>query len=141
MIRTVSVLSGTAFGFLISWAGLSNPDAIRRMLLFDDWYLYPMFVSAVAVGFLGLRALRGAGIRALVTHDVVSWTTRPIDRRSVGGSLIFGTGWAISDACPGPVATQLGFGAVWSLCTALGVVLGIVVFLRREAAALEPVPA
>ncbi|MFL5952551.1 MAG: DUF6691 family protein [Gaiellaceae bacterium] len=133
MIRAVSVGSGAAFGFLISWAGLSNPDAIRRMLLFEDWYLYPMFVSAVAVGFLGLRALRGAGFRALVTRDLVSWTSRPIDRRSIVGSVVFGTGWAIADACPGPIATQLGFGAVWSLCTATGVVLGIVFYLRREA--------
>ena len=140
MIRAVSVVAGTTFGFLISWAGLSNPDVIRRMLLFEDWYLYPMFVSAVAVGFLGLRALRGAGVRALVTRDLVSWTTRPIDRRCVVGSVIFGTGWAVSDACPGPIAAQLGFGAVWSLCTAVGVVIGVTFYLRREAVP-APVPA
>jgi uncharacterized membrane protein YedE/YeeE len=131
-IRAVAVLTGTAFGFLISWAGLSDPDRIRRMLLLEDWYLYPMFASAVLVGFLGLRALRGSGFRALVTRDLVAWTTTPLDRRHVVGSVIFGTGWAIADACPGPIATQLGLGSVWSLCTAAGVVAGILVYLRHE---------
>jgi uncharacterized membrane protein YedE/YeeE len=142
-VRVVALAAGVAFGFLISWAGLSSPDEIRRMLLFQDWYLYPMFVSGVATGFLGLRALRGAGFRALVTRDLVRWTTAPPERRHVVGSLIFGLGWCVSDACPGPIATQLGFGAVWSLCTAVGVVGGIAFYLRRRdaraAVAADPV--
>ena len=36
-VRAVAVFAGIAFGFLISWAGLANPDRIRSMLLFDDW--------------------------------------------------------------------------------------------------------
>ena len=132
LVRLVAVSSGMLFGFLISWAGLSDPDRIRRMLLLEDWYLYPMFASAVLVGFLGLRALRGAGFRALVTRDLVAWTTTPLDRRHIVGSVVFGTGWAIADACPGPVAAQLGFGTAWCLCTAAGVVAGIVLYLRYE---------
>lgn len=131
-VRAVAVSAGVAFGFLISWAGLANPDRIRSMLLFEDWYMYPMFVTAVAVGFVGLRALRGAGFRALVTHDLVTWTTAPLERRHVVGSVIFGVGWAIADTCPGPIAAQLGFGQVWSLCTAAGVVAGIALYFRRE---------
>ena len=46
------------------------------------------------------------------------------------GSLIFGTGWAVADACPGPIATQVGQGVLWSLFTITGVVIGMVVFLR-----------
>ena len=106
-MRAVAVSAGIAFGFLISWAGFTNPDRIRNMLLFEDWYLYPMFVSAVTVGFLGLRALRGAGFRALVTRDLVTWTTTPLERRHVVGSVIFGLGWAVADTCPAPIAAQL----------------------------------
>ena len=143
-VRAAATLLGTVFGFLISWAGFSDPDRIRAMLLFEDWYLYPMFVSAVGVGFVGLRALRGSGFRALVTHDLVAWTTTPPARRHVVGSVAFGLGWAISDACPGPIAAQVGFGAVWSLCTALGVVGGLALYFRRAgesavlSTALEP---
>ena len=100
-----------------------------------------MFVSAVTVGFLGLRALRGAGFRALVTRDLVAWTTTPLERRHVVGSAIFGVGWAVADACPGPIAAQLGFGQVWSLCTAAGVFAGIALYFRQEAAKAAQAPA
>lgn len=93
-----------------------------------------MFVSAVAVGFVGLRALRGSGFRALVTRDLVTWTTKPPRQRHVVGSILFGTGWAVADACPGPVAAQLGYASLWSVCTAAGAVAGIVLYLRREEA-------
>jgi uncharacterized protein len=129
-VRAFAVAAGIVFGFVISWAGFAEPDRIRAMLLFEDWYLYPMFVTAVATGFVGLRLLRGR--RALITRDAVAWATTPPERRHVVGALIFGTGWAIADACPGPIAAQLGFGAVWSLCTAVGVVAGIELYLRRE---------
>jgi len=46
--------------------------------------------------------------------------------------VLFGTGWAVAGACPGPVAAQLGQGVTWSLFTVTGVVLGIVVALRTE---------
>ena len=140
-VRALSVAAGLVFGFVISWAGFAEPDRIRQMLLFEDWYLYPMFVAAVATGFVGLRLVRGQ--RALITRDAVSWATAPPERRHVVGALIFGTGWAVADACPGPIAAQLGFGAVWSLCTAFGVVVGIEVYLRRVEARqrLRAVPA
>ena len=48
------------------------------------------------------------------------------------GSLIFGVGWAVADACPGPIATQVGQGVLWSLFTITGVVAGIVLALRVE---------
>ena len=53
------------------------------------------------------------------------------------GSVLFGTGWALADACPGPIATQLGQGIVWSLFTLAGVVVGIWVFLRRRPSAID----
>jgi uncharacterized membrane protein YedE/YeeE len=46
--------------------------------------------------------------------------------------VVFGTGWALAGACPGPVATQLGQGVAWSLLTIAGIVAGIVLFTRRE---------
>jgi len=52
----------------------------------------------------------------------------------VAGALIFGAGWAISDACPGPTAAQLGQGIGWSLFTIAGVVTGITLFSRRQEA-------
>jgi uncharacterized membrane protein YedE/YeeE len=49
--------------------------------------------------------------------------------------MLFGTGWAIADACPGPIATQLGQGIWWSVFTIAGLVTGIAIYLRGQRAA------
>jgi uncharacterized membrane protein YedE/YeeE len=131
-VRAVAVCFGTVFGFLLAWSGLASPDAIRRMLLLEDPYLFEMFATAVAVGFVGVRVVRRVRTRALVTGEVLAWSATPPQRRHVVGAAIFGTGWAIADACPGPIAAQLGGGVVWSLCTAAGVLVGIELYLRRS---------
>ena len=53
------------------------------------------------------------------------------------GSLMFGVGWGVADACPGPIATQVGQGVLWSLFTITGVVGGIVLAQRVSASAGE----
>jgi uncharacterized protein len=65
------------------------------------------------------------------------------ERRHIVGSLVFGVGWGVSDACPGPIATQIGQGIGWGLWTLAGVVIGVYVFLRRSEEtepATDPVP-
>ena len=62
-------------------------------------------------------------------------------RNHVVGSVIFGLGWAVADACPGPIATQLGPGVLWSLFTITGVFGGIVRAQRRSVSARERVSA
>ena len=47
------------------------------------------------------------------------------------GALIFGVGWGISDACPGPIAAQFGQGIGWAVWTLTGVLVGVYLYLRR----------
>jgi uncharacterized membrane protein YedE/YeeE len=92
--------------------------------------LYLFFASAVATSTLGLWLLRRARVRALLTGEPVAWTREAPRRRHVVGSLIFGVGWGVADTCPGPIATQVGQGVLWSLFTIAGVVAGIVLYQR-----------
>jgi uncharacterized membrane protein YedE/YeeE len=131
-IRPTALGFGAVFGMLIAWAGVADPDMIRRMLLLQQARVYLIMASAVAVGFVGLRIVRRWPGRSLVTGETISWTmTRP-DRRHVLGGSLFGLGWAVSDSCPGPIAVQLGAGVVWSLATVAGVGLGVLVYQRRH---------
>jgi len=111
---------------------------IRQALLFQRAYLFLFFASAVLVGTAGLRLLRGLRVRALVTRERIGWPAQPVQRRHITGSVIFGIGWGVADACPGPIATQVGQGIVWGLWTLTGVVTGVYLFLRREQPATEP---
>jgi uncharacterized membrane protein YedE/YeeE len=129
--RLTGLLVGAVFGVALSWTGMTSPVVIRHALLLQDSYLYLMFASAVLTAFVGLRLLRAVRARALLTGDEVCWANPRPERRNVVGALFFGVGWALSGACPGPVATQLGQGIAWSLFTIAGIVTGILLHKRR----------
>ena len=65
-------------------------------------------------------ATAAIGLRLLRRERRVSWTTERPERRHIVGSLVFGVGWGVSDACPGPIATQIGQGIGWGLWTLAG---------------------
>ena len=134
-MRLAGLLVGLVFGVVLSWSGMSDPDVIRGALLFEESYLFLFFASAVIVASVGVRLLRGR--RSLLTRERIDWRSTPVQRRHIAGSVLFGTGWALADACPGPIATQLGQGIVWSLFTLAGVMAGIWVFLRRQPSAID----
>ena len=133
MRRLAALVVGFVFGLTLSWSGMTDPDVLRDGLLFRDSYLFLFFLSALLTAFVGLRVLKVLQARALLTGEPVSWTAVAPERRHVVGSLLFGAGWAIADACPGPIAAQLGQGVLWSVATAAGLVLGVWLFLRRAA--------
>lgn len=141
--RVAGGLVGVVFGVTLSWTGMTSPEVIRSALLLEQSYLYLFFASAVATAFVGLRLLRWRRSRALLTDKPIAWSVDRPQRKHIVGSLIFGLGWGVADACPGPIATQLGQGVWWSLFTIAGVLAGITLYLRRQprpAGATEPEP-
>lgn len=132
MQRLAGLLIGLVFGVTLSWAGMSAPDVIRDALLFHQGYLFFMFASAVATAALGQALLRRrAGQR-------LTFPRERVQRRHVAGSLLFGLGWGVADACPGPIATQIGQGVPWAVFTFAGMLGGVWLYLRRGAAETEP---
>jgi hypothetical protein len=129
---------GVVFGVILSWSGMTSPVVIRQALLFQKAYLYLFFASAVLVATVGLLILRRRQTRALITKQPVSWPRETVGRSHIVGSIIFGLGWGISDACPGPIVTQVGQGIVWGVWTLLGVIVGVYLFLRRDQPDTEP---
>lgn len=135
--RVAGLVVGIVFGVTLSWTGMSSPEVLRSALLLQSSYLYLFFASAVAASTLGLWLLRRARARALLTGEPVAWAREAPRRNHIVGSLVFGVGWAVADACPGPIATQVGQGVLWSLFTITGVVAGIVLAQRVGASAAE----
>jgi uncharacterized membrane protein YedE/YeeE len=136
--RVAGAAIGVVFGLTLCWSGMSNPSVIRDALLFRSAYLFLMFGSAVLVAVVGLRLLRRLQPRALFTGARVAWAVERPERRHVVGSLLFGLGWGIADACPGPITAQLGEGSVWALFTMAGVLAGVNLFLARASRDTEP---
>src|SRR3954451_4935719 len=102
---------------------MMRPDVIRSELLFEDSYLFLFFASAVGTAAIGQQVLRRAGL--------ITWSPERPERRRVTGSLIFGLGWGVSYACPGPIMTQIGQDIVWGVPLLAGVLSGLYLFVRR----------
>jgi uncharacterized membrane protein YedE/YeeE len=136
--RAAGLGVGLVFGVTLCWSGLASPEVIRDALLFKDSYLFLLFASAVLVAAVGQALLRRAERRALLVDTQITCEPERPARRHLAGAALFGLGWGIADACPGPIATQVGQGIAWSLFTFAGVVIGVYLFLRREQPETEP---
>jgi uncharacterized membrane protein YedE/YeeE len=129
---------GVVFGVTLSWSGMASPVVIRHALLFEQAYLFLMFASAVGTAALGLWLLGRRERRAALTGERLTYVRERPERRHIAGSLLFGIGWAVADACPGPIAAQLGQGMAWAAFTFVGMLGGVWLFLRRGAEETEP---
>jgi uncharacterized protein len=129
---------GLVFGFVLCWSGMVDPNVIRGALLLEESYLFLFFASAVLVAAVGVELLRRARLRAVLTGAVIDWPRERPQRRHVVGSAIFGVGWGVSNACPGPVAAQIGQGMLWALPLLAGILLGVWLFQRGGARETEP---
>jgi uncharacterized protein len=123
--RVTALGVGVAAGFVIAWARLSDPTVIRDMLLLREAHVFLIMGSAIVVAAVGVRALRAAGFRALITGEPIAWTTQRPEPRHVLGAALFGTGWSLAGTCPGPLAAMVGSGNVAALFVAAGLVVGI----------------
>lgn len=112
---------GVAFSVVLTKAQLISFVRIRRMFAFTEPHLYLVIASAVAVGVvftLILKAIRKTDIGG-APYQVKE---RPFRPGIIGGGLIFGVGWYLTSACPGPVYALLGaaqWPALWILAGAL----------------------
>jgi uncharacterized membrane protein YedE/YeeE len=130
--RVLGLLIGVVFGVVLCWSGMISPVVIREALLFEDSYLFLFFAAAVATATLGQLVVRRVMRTALLTNRPVAWSFGRPERRHIVGSAIFGLGWGVADACPGPIAAQVGQGIWWAVFTLAGVIIGVRLFLRRS---------
>jgi len=122
-LRLSALALGIITGFVFAWARMTDPNTFHRMLALDSPRIYLLMGAAVAVAFCGTRLLRGR--RALLTGETIGWTAARPTRSHIVGSVLFGIGWGISEACPGPTAAQLGAGRALALAVAAGVLVGV----------------
>jgi uncharacterized membrane protein YedE/YeeE len=122
-LRLAALALGIVAGFVFGWARLTDPDTFERMFTFRSAFVYLLMGSAVAVAFVGARMLRGR--RALLTGARIDWRSARPTRSHIVGSVVFGIGWGLTEACPGPTAAQLGGGRMLALAVAAGILVGV----------------
>ena len=108
----LALLSGLVFGLGLIAGGMTDPAKVKGFLdLFGAWdpSLALVMGGAIAVGVLAFAAARRR--RTAWTGDPMEIpSVTAIDRRLVGGGVLFGIGWGIAGFCPGPALVALGSG-------------------------------
>lgn len=107
-----SLAAGVLFGLGLTVSGMVNPQKVLNFLdLFGYWDPTLAFVmgGALVVTIPGFHLLQRR--RAPLLDTAFHFPTRAdLDRRLIGGSLLFGVGWGATGVCPGPAVTALGVG-------------------------------
>ena len=102
---------GTLFGIILTKSEVISWFRIQEMFRFQSFHMYGIIGSAVVVAALSLQLIKRSGVRALDGQAIVipPKVMGTGTRYWVGGTL-FGLGWALVGACPGPLFALLGNG-------------------------------
>jgi uncharacterized membrane protein YedE/YeeE len=125
-----SLLSGLVFGLGLIVSGMVNPAKVLAFLdLAGRWDPSLAFVmaGAIAVGMLAFAVARRRTV-SFLGLDMKLPSARHIDRRLVGGSILFGIGWGMAGFCPAPGLVALGMGEVKALVFVAAMLAGMGVF-------------
>ncbi len=121
------LLIGTAFGVVLTKSEAISWFRVQRMFRFEEAHMYLVILSAIATGAISLWAIRRLGLRTLQGEPIVV-KEKPFQKGVVYGGLLFGLGWAITGACPGPIYAQLGTGEWLAFVPFVGALLGSYVY-------------
>ncbi|MEF8702865.1 MAG: DUF6691 family protein [Candidatus Accumulibacter sp. UW26] len=125
-----ALVSGIIFGLGLIIAGMANPEKVLGFLdlagLWDP-SLALVMGGSIAVGSIGF-ALARQRPQSLLGLPMQLPTSRQIDRRLIGGSLVFGVGWGLAGICPGPALILIGYGAQEGLIFGIAMLTGMGVF-------------
>jgi len=114
---------GLAFGVVFVKAEIISWFRIQEMFRLDSFHMYGVIGSAVVVGLLSVQLIKRLTIKTLQGEPVVI-PPKAFNKGQVYGGFIFGLGWAITGACPGPLFAQIGSGYGVVLVTLLSAVAG-----------------
>lgn len=118
------ILAGIFFGILMSKSEAISWYRIQEMFRFQSFHMYGMMGTAVILGSFGVYLIKKFKIRdshglPIVFHDKdQSW------KKYLIGGLVFGLGWALTGACPGPMFVNIGYGYLSMLVVVAGALLG-----------------
>lgn len=144
MLIITSLISGLIFGLGLILSGMANPAKVLGFLdLAGSWdpSLALVMAGAIAVAFIGFFFAKRRS-RSLLGSKMQLPKYADVDRRLVGGSLLFGIGWGIAGFCPGPVLVALGMGEMKAAAFVAAMVVGMAIFefLERRAGAISNQP-
>ena len=101
---------GIVFGIVMAKSEAISWFRIQEMFRFQAFHMYGIIGTAVILGVIGVALIKKYKIRDYHGNPIqFNPKEKSISRYLIGGS-IFGLGWALSGACPGPMVVNIGYG-------------------------------
>ena len=117
------LIVGILFGIVFVKAEIISWFRIQEMFRLQSFHMYGVIGSAVIVGMISVFLIKKFNIKTLDGEKVV-FHPKVFQKGQIYGGLIFGLGWAITGACPGPLFAQIGSGYVTVIVTLLSAIAG-----------------
>jgi uncharacterized membrane protein YedE/YeeE len=115
---------GAYLGVLFTKSEVARWQRIHDMFLFREAHMYLIISLAIVVAMVSMLVIKRLGITT-VQGKPIKYSPKPYHTGVIVGGMLFGAGWAITGACPGPIYAQIGGGEWMALCTLAGALLGM----------------
>ena len=121
------LLAGILFGIILVKSEVISWFRIQEMFRLQAFHMYGIIGSAIAVAMVSVLLIKRFNIKTISGEPIVI-LQKQFTWGNVIGGLIFGLGWAITGACPGPLYAQIGSGYLVVIVTLLSAVFGTWVY-------------
>ena len=118
---------GIIFGIVFVKAEIISWFRIQEMFHLQSFFMYGVIGTAIVVGMISVLLIKRFKIKTL-SGEAITFENKKFNKGQIFGGLIFGIGWAITGACPGPLFAQIGSGFLVVAVTLLSAVAGTWVY-------------
>ena len=128
MRNFLALLIGIFLGIIFMKAEVLSWFRIQEMFAFQSFHMYGIIGSAIAVGALSVLIIRKVGAKSIEGNVIELNDKAPNYKSAYIGGTIFGLGWAMTGACPGPMYALVGSGTTVFLISIVMGILGVLTY-------------
>ncbi len=122
------LIAGVLFGIILSKTEVVSWYRIYEMFKFQSFHMYGVIGSAVALGIVFVQLFKKGIIKDYTGNTIAVKEKKKGTIRTLVGGTIFGLGWALAGACPGPMFVLIGHGTLAILLVLLGAIIGAFIY-------------
>src|SRR5688572_11254320 len=117
------LLLGTLFGIILTKGEVISWFRIQEMFRFQAFHMYGVICSAIAVGAISVFLIKKFNVKTF-SGEEIKIAPKEFTKGNIIGGLMFGLGWAMTGACPGPLYALIGTGLLIVAVILLSAILG-----------------
>lgn len=117
------LILGIGFGIVLVKAEVISWFRIQEMFRLESFHMYGVIGTAVVVGIISVQIIKRFKVKS-ISGEPINLDAKPFSKGQIFGGLLFGFGWALTGACPGPIYAQIGTGVTVFIATLVSALAG-----------------